>query len=427
MYSIIILIFVIGYVCISLEHIIKINKSAIALVTAGICWSIYISTGSEIHLVNDQLLEHLADASGILFFLLGAMTIVELIDNHDGFEIITNKITTNSKRKLLWIVCLLTFFMSAILDNLTTTIVMLSLIRKLISGKGDRLKFAGMIVIAANAGGAWSPIGDVTTTMLWIGNQITAYNIIYKLILPSLVCLIVPLTFVSLKIKGTVQKPVIKENPKTVRENFESRLILALGLGSLLFVPVFKTLTHLPPFMGMLMSLGILWSVTEIIHKNKEDKDAFSVSSALQKIDTPSILFFLGILLAIGALQSTGQLTSVAEWLTGKIHDINLLTLTIGVLSAIVDNVPLVAAAQGMFSMVQYPTDHYFWEMIAYTTGTGGSILIIGSASGVIAMGIEKINFIWYLKRFSLWAFVGYLSGAVVYILQDKVIHLLFS
>ncbi len=425
MFTAIIIIFILGYACITLEHVIKINKSATALITAGLCWTIYIFSGAPYKEVNSHLLEHLADASGILFFLLGALTIVELIDTHDGFEIITSKIITTNKRKLLWIVCILTFFLSAILDNLTTTIVMLSLVRKMISAKADRLSFAGMIIIAANAGGAWSPIGDVTTTMLWIGGQVTAPNIISKLILPSAVCLFVPLFFIARNTKGEVSKPASKVKTKTKREVFESRLILVLGLGTLLFIPVFKTITHLPPFMGMLLSLGILWAVTEIIHKNKEDKDSFSVAAALQKIDTPSILFFLGILLAIGALQSTGQLTDMAGWLSAKVPNINLLTISIGGLSAVVDNVPLVAAAQGMFSLQQYPTDHYFWEMIAYTTGTGGSILIIGSAAGVVAMGIEKINFTWYLKRFGLWALVGYLAGAIVYILQEKLLNLL--
>jgi len=425
MFSAIIIIFILGYACITLEQIIKINKSAVALITAGLCWTVYIFSGVHHNEVNDQLLEHLAGASGILFFLLGAMTIVELIDTHDGFDIITGKITTTNKRKLLWIVCLLTFFLSAVLDNLTTTIVMLSLVRKMVSAKADRLQFAGMIIIAANAGGAWSPIGDVTTTMLWIGNQVTAANIIIKLLLPSAVCLLIPLFFVARNMKGDVTRPASKIKQKTKREIFESKLILALGIGTMLFVPVFKTITHLPPFIGMLFSLGILWAVTEIIHQNKADKDSFSVVYALQKIDTPSILFFLGILLAIGVLQSTGQLTEMAGWLTAKVKNLNMLTIAIGGLSAVVDNVPLVAATQGMFSLQQFPTDHYFWEMIAYTTGTGGSILIIGSASGVIAMGIEKISFFWYLKRFGLWALTGYLAGALIYFLQEKLLHVM--
>lgn len=424
MFTAIVIIFIVGYAFITLEHVIHINKSATALITAGLCWTFYIFSDIPREEVNSHLLEHLADASGILFFLLGAMTIVELIDTHDGFENITGKITTTNKKKLMWIVCILTFFMSAILDNLTSTIVILSLVRKMVSSKADRLRFAGMIVIAANAGGAWSPIGDVTTTMLWIGGQITAPNIIYKLFLPSIICLFVPLYFVARNTKGEVSKPAAREKIKTTREKFESKIILALGLSTLLFIPIFKTITHLPPFMGMLFSLGVLWAITEIIHKNKKDKNNYSVASALQKIDTPSILFFLGILIAIGSLQSTGMLGEMAGWLTTKVQNINLLTILIGALSAIVDNVPLVAASQGMFSMEQYPADHYFWEMLAYTTATGGSILIIGSAAGVIAMGIEKINFIWYLKRFGFWAFTGYISGAVIYILQEKLVAL---
>jgi len=419
----ILIVFIIGYAAITLEQFTRINKSATALITAGLCWALYIFSGTAQEQVNEQLLHHLAEASGILFFLLGAMTIVELIDTHDGFDIITRKITTTSKRKLLWTVCILTFFMSAILDNLTTSIVMLSLVRKMISGKADRMQFAGMIVIAANAGGAWSPIGDVTTTMLWIGKQVTAWQVIYRLFLPSVVCLLLPLIFVAGRMKGDVSKPALKEKIKTKKEEGESKLILALGIGSLIFIPVFKTITHLPPFMGMLLSLGILWAVTEIIHKNKSDKDSYSVASALQKIDSPSIMFFLGILLAIGALQSTGQLTVMAGWLTATIKNVNLLCISIGGLSAIIDNVPLVAAAQGMFSLQQYPTDHYFWQMIAYTTGTGGSILIIGSAAGIVAMGIEKISFSWYLKKFGGWALAGYLAGALVYIFQENILH----
>lgn len=425
MHYAILITFIIGYAFIAFEHSIKINKSASALISAGLCWTFYIFSGIPHEEVNSQLLEHLAGASGILFFLLGAMTIVELIDTHDGFEIITDKIKTTNKKKLLWIICILSFLLSAILDNLTTTIIMLSLVRKMMTAKTDRLQFAGMIVIAANAGGAWSPIGDVTTTMLWIGNQVTASNIISKLVLPSAVCLFLPLFFIGRNMKGEVNKPATRDKPKTNRENFESRLILFMGLGTMLFIPVFKTVTHLPPFMGMLFSLGLLWAVTEIIHKNKRDKENYSVAYALQKIDTPSILFFLGILVAIGALQSTGQLTQMSGWISSKVADINLLTITIGILSAIVDNVPLVAATQGMFSLQQYPTDHYFWEMIAYTTGTGGSILIIGSAAGVVAMGIEKISFTWYLRRFGGWAFLGYLAGAAVYILQEKLLHFL--
>ena len=413
----IIAVFIIGYIAIAAENFLHVNKAATALITAAICWTLYIS-GSNTAEVNANLIHHLSQASGILFFLLGAMTIVELIDVHDGFDVITNRISTTSKKKLLWIVCGIAFLLSAILDNLTTTIVMLSLARKLISDKKDRLHFAGMVVIAANAGGAWSPIGDVTTTMLWIGGQITASNIVLKVFFPSLACLLIPLIIISRNIKGKSVREVI-ENKKTKRDNFESNLIFFTGITALLFVPVFKACTGLPPFMGMLCALGIIWTVTEIIHHSKEEKDHLSVVSALQKIDTPSILFFLGILLAIGVLESTGILADLSAKLLAVFPDINLLSSIFGGLSAIIDNVPLVAASQGMFSLHQYPADHHLWEMIAYTTGTGGSILIIGSAAGVVAMGIEKISFTWYVKRFSLLAIAGYLGGMAVYMVQE--------
>lgn len=419
METLILIVFIVGYIAIATEHFIKINKGASALITAAICWTLYVFSVHDHVEINHHLLEHLADASGILFFLLGAMTIVELIDGHDGFDVITSRITTNNKKKLLWIICILTFFLSAILDNLTTTIVIISLIRKLLDDKEDRLKFTGMIIIAANAGGAWSPIGDVTTTMLWIGGQITAVNIILKVILPSMVCLLVPLVIISRTVKGVAVRPDLNANIKSPREKRESNLIFIVGITALLFVPAFKTLTGLPPFMGMLLALGIIWTITEILHKDKADGDQVTVANALQKIDTPSILFFLGILLSIGVLQSSGQLTSVASFLSEKVPNIDLMTGIIGVLSAIVDNVPLVAASQGMFSLQQYPPDHHLWEMLAYTTGTGGSILIIGSAAGVVAMGMEKISFFWYVKKFSLPALAGYVCGALVYVAQE--------
>lgn len=415
----IIAIFITGYVVIAAENFLHINKAATALIIAALCWTLYICS-SETATVNSNLLHHLSQASGILFFLMGAMTIVELIDIHDGFDVITDRISTTSKKKLLWIICCLAFILSAILDNLTTTIVMLSLTRKLISNKDDRLRFAGMIIIAANAGGAWSPIGDVTTTMLWIGGQVTAKNIVLKVFFPALSCLMIPLIIISRGMKGESIRKVIAEKKKTQRERFESNLIFFAGIGALLFVPVFKGLTGLPPFMGMLFALGIIWTLTEIIHHSKEEKDQLSVVSALQKIDTPSILFFLGILLSIGVLESLGTLTLLAGKLSVMFPDTNLLTAIIGFFSAIIDNVPLVAASQGMFSLQQYPTDHHFWEMMAYTTGTGGSILIIGSAAGVVAMGMEKISFTWYLKRFSLLAFAGYIGGLIIYIIQDS-------
>jgi Na+/H+ antiporter NhaD/arsenite permease-like protein len=422
MVTLLLLVFVIGYAAIAFEHGIGINKAASALITGVLCWTIYILASSEKHIVSEQLTEHLGELSGILFFLLGAMTIVELIDVHDGFNLITDKITQTNKRKLLWIISLITFFLSPLLDNLTTTIVMVSLIRKLVRDREDRLWFVGMVVIAANAGGAWSPIGDVTTTMLWIGGQITALSIIVKLFLPSVVCLVLPLTILSYRLKGQVLRPdaLPQTSQQPVLSKKQQAVVFFSGVLILILVPVFKTLTHLPPYMGILIGLGILWVITEIMHGNKPEREKhnLSVSYALRKVDSPSILFFLGILLSIAALQSTGILSSVAEWMSATIGNENVIALSFGLLSSIIDNVPLVAAAQGMYSLEQYPTDHNFWEFLAFATGTGGSALIIGSAAGVAAMGMEKINFFWYLKKISLLALIGYFSGALIYILQ---------
>ena len=420
----IIITFILGYLAITLEHTLKINKAATALVTGVICWTIYISFEADKHLVTEQLMEHLGEVSGILFFLLGAMTIVELIDAHDGFEVITDRIKTKNAVKLLWIVATVTFFLSAILDNLTTTIVTVSLLRKLIANKKQRLFFVGITVIAANAGGAWSPLGDVTTTMLWIGGQITALNIIKDLFIPSVFCLVVPLIIVSFKLKGNLEPPQ-KDPNQELKPAFERNFVFILGLAILIFVPVFKTITHLPPFMAILLGLGLMWIITEILHSQRDtaDKDFLTVVYALRKIDTPSILFFLGILISISALQSTGQLTALAHWLTTTIGNDTIIVTIIGLLSAIVDNVPLVAASQGMYSLDQYPPDSFFWEFLAYATGTGGSALIIGSAAGVAAMGMEKIDFFWYLKRISLLALIGYFSGALIYLLQHSLMH----
>ena len=444
--TLIVIVFVLGYAAIAFEHPIKINKAASALLTGVLCWTIYILNAdtlvpgqpgfetfgkvikdsfgglqvvidnSPLHYVSHQLLEHLGDVSGILFFLLGAMTIVELIDAHDGFRVITSRIKTTDKRKLLWIIAILTFFMSAVLDNLTTSIVMVSLLRKLIKSTKGRMLYAGMVIISANAGGAWSPIGDVTTTMLWIQNKITVLSIIERLILPSLLCMIVPLLFLTFRIKGDFQRPDIIENKSLApTTNFERNLVFFLGVGCLVFVPIFKTWTHLPPFMGMLFGLGIMWAVTELLHKEKndEDKDNYSVIHALKKTDISSVLFFLGILIAISALQSTGQLTKLAGMLDQSIGNQDVIVIAIGLLSAIVDNVPLVAAAMGMYD---YPTDHPFWEFLAYCAGTGGSALIIGSAAGVAVMGMEKIDFIWYMKKINIFALIGYFSGAALYL-----------
>jgi Na+/H+ antiporter NhaD/arsenite permease-like protein len=421
------LIFVTGYIAIAFEYSIKVNKAASALITGVLCWTVYILFSPDKNSVTEELTRHLGDVSGILFFLLGAMTIVELIDAHDGFEVITKRIKQTEIRKLLWIIAFITFFLSAILDNLTTTIVIISLLRKLIRNDKTRLFFAGIVVIAANAGGAWSPIGDVTTTMLWIGGQITSFNIVTKLILPSLVCIIVPLAYLSLKLKGRIERPLLDIKPTNKNLIEKHQLIVFIsGVLTLLLVPVFKTVTHLPPYMGILIGLGILWIITEIIHgkKDEQDKHVLSVVHALRKIDTPSILFFLGILISIGALQSIGLLNQLAQWMTTTLSGNNVIVVSIGLLSSIVDNVPLVAAAQGMFNLTQYPTDHYFWEFLAYCTGTGGSILIIGSAAGVAAMGMEKISFFWYLKKMSLLALIGYFAGALTYILQHHIFSL---
>ena len=425
MLTLIIIVFIIGYLCIALEHTIKINKAASALLTGVLCWTLYILSSANKEEVGAELAHHMGDLSQILFFLLSAMTIVELIDAHDGFEIITKRITTTNKRKLVWIIGLITFFLSAVLDNLTTSIVMISLVRKLMTDRQDRMMFAGAIIIAANAGGAWSPIGDVTTTMLWIGGQITATNIITKLFLPSLVCVLVPLIALQFVLKGNVTAPAyIDKEEKAAIPNYRHRnIVFFSGIGILLMVPVFKTLTHLPPFMGILIGLGLLWVIVEILHseKDEEDRKFYTVAYALRKVDAPSILFFLGILLAIAALQSTHQLQALAGWMDNTLKDQNIIVLSIGLLSAVIDNVPLVAAAMGMYDLQQYPTDHYFWEFLAYCTGTGGSALIIGSAAGVAIMGIEKIDFMWYLKRISWLALIGYFAGAFVYILEHSI------
>lgn len=414
----IVTIFVIGYLAIIFENVLKLNKTAAALLTGILCWTAYIVSNEDV-IVNKELLHHLADLSGILFFLLGAMTIVELIDAHDGFDVITSRIQTLSRKKLLIIVGVIAFFLSAVLDNLTTAIVMMSLIRKLVRDDEDRMYYGGLVIIAANAGGAWSPIGDVTTTMLWVNGQITSRNIILELFIPSLVCLLIPLIWMSFKMKGNFSRPEIStETKKNPTSTFERSVVFITGTAVLLFVPVFKSLTHLPPFMGVLLGLAILWTVTEIIHKKKndEEKNGYTVAGALQRIDTPSILFFLGILLAIAALESTGMLAAIAQKMDSCIGNINLITLAIGLASAVIDNVPLVAAAQGMYPLNVFPTDHYFWEFLAYCAGTGGSILIIGSAPGIAVMGLGKIRFGWYLKKISFPALLGYFAGALVYI-----------
>jgi Na+/H+ antiporter NhaD/arsenite permease-like protein len=383
------------------------------------------------HYIEHSIAHTLSEVAAILFFLLCAMTIVEVVDAHEGFSIITNMISTLSRVKLLWIVGVITFFFSAALDNLTTSIVMTALLRKLMKKKEDIWLFAGVVILAANAGGAWSPIGDVTTIMLWIEGQITSLNIMSKLILPSMVCMVVPLTILSFKMKGNVERPVdmleeVREHhqlsdPTTDRER---KAVFFLGIGGLLFVPVFKVITHLPPIIGISFSLGVLWVVTELMHhsKNKEVKSTRTVVGVLRKVDTPTILFFLGILIAVAALQSAGHLGYIATYLNNSIGNVYIINLIIGLLSAVVDNVPLVAGAMGMYDIApvgNFAVDGSFWELLAYCAGTGGSVLIIGSAAGVAVMGILNIDFIWYLKRMSLLALAGYLAGAGTYYLLN--------
>jgi Na+/H+ antiporter NhaD/arsenite permease-like protein len=421
----VIIVFILGYLLIAFEHPIKINKSATAIVTGVVCWTLYgVSSSNSVEHISHQLAEHLSEISAILFFLMGAMTIVELVDAYHGFRIITDRITTKNPKTLLWVICWVTFFLSALLDNLTTSIVMASLIRKLVPNKKMRLFFAGMIVIAANAGGAWSPIGDVTTTMLWIGGQITAVNIIKTLILPSVICMIVPLVYLQFTLKGELGHQQ-KHGDRTDIEHSKgpakvkgSKTMLFLGITGLISVPVFKTLTHLPPYLGMLLALGVLWIVSELINPDMDEaeKKSYTAAGALTRIDVPSVLFFLGILLAVASLESMEVLHRLAAYLDQTLGDNRIIITLIGILSSIVDNVPLVAASMGMYSMETYYADHMIWEYLAYCAGTGGSILIIGSAAGVAVMGMEKIDFIWYLKKISLLALLGYFAGAIVYL-----------
>jgi len=475
MFIAMVIVFVLGYIAIALEHPLRVDKAVPALMIGTLVWVLYIFGAEQIFseglsvawnnfihggghgeglesgvgamrhfIVETEIIRHLGDIGEILFFLLGAMTIVEIVDQHDGFKVITDKIKTTNKVKLLWVISFLTFFMSAVLDNLTTTIVVIALLRKLIADKHTRWFFASMVVLAANAGGAWSPIGDVTTIMLWIGGQVTTVAIMTRVLLPSLVTMVVPLLVLSLTMKGDVERPKINENEKSLTTSRERIMMLILGVSGLLFVPVFKTITHLPPYMGMLLSLSIIWLVTEILHHNKPDevKSKLKVIAILRRVEMPTILFFLGILSAVAALESAGQLHILAQFLDDKLGNIFLIDMAIGILSSVVDNVPLVAGAMGMYPVenaatiaamtdpatIQYAhffmQDGLFWEFLAYCAGTGGSILIIGSAAGVAAMGLEKIDFIWYLKKISLWALLGYFAGAGAYYLVAKMVHL---
>lgn len=420
-------VFILAYAAIAFEHPININKSASALVGAGLLWTIYALNTANHELVGHQLNETAAATAQIVFFLIGAMTIVEVIDAHNGFEVITSRIKTTKLASLMWLVGAITFFLSAILDNLTTTIVMVSLMKKILDKQDDRLLFAAMIVIAANAGGAWSPIGDVTTTMLWIGGQVSAAAIIQSLFLASVVNLLVPLSIVSYQLRGkNMVSPEAKLNATLSKSShFERNVIFTAGLGVLVLVPAFKTVTHLPPFIGILFGLGLLWLLGDIIHrdKNEADKQRLTLTQALMRIDMSSIVFFIGILLAVATLEHSHILRMLATWLDTNVGRQDLIVTLMGLASAVVDNVPLVAASIGMYDIAKYPADSFLWEFIAYCAGTGGSILIIGSAAGVAAMGLEKIRFGWYLKKISWLALIGYFSGIAVYILQYNMTH----
>lgn len=417
----ILLVFAFAYAAIALEHPIGISKSASALLGAGVLWSIYALSTADHNRIDDELVDSIGSTARVIFFLMGAMTIVEVIDAHDGFEIITSRLRTNRLPRLLWLVSWVTFFLSAILDNLTTTIVMVSLIRKLLGNVDDRLLFASIIVIAANAGGAWSPIGDVTTTMLWIGGQVSAQGIIQSLFPASVINLLLPLLAVSWGLRGRTAGSAIATSEIATRP-FERNLILGLGLTLLVAIPAFKQVTHLPAFMGSLFALGVLWLGAELIHRSKEveTRTPLTVAHALSRIDHSSLLFFVGILLAVATLEHTGLLSALAQWLDRLVGTQEIIVLLLGLLSAVIDNVPLVAATMGMYGLPQYPADSFLWEFIAYCAGTGGSILVIGSAAGVAAMGIERIHFIWYVRKISGLALLGYFAGAVVYILQYR-------
>lgn len=439
----IVLCFILGYLTIVFEHPLKLDKSVPALLMGSICWAL-VSLGHmdvvdhhhEVAPLGDVLLHHLGKTAEILFFLIGAMTIVELIDLHRGFSVITNRIKTTSKRSMLFLICVLAFFLSATLDNLASTIVLVSLLRRLVPDRESRLWFVSMAVIGANAGGAWSPIGDVTTTMLWIGEKVSTPGLITRLVIPSIVCIAVPAIVASFlpAFKGELKMSEDYDHEKGRQQEklLSSRTMLFVGIGGLIFVPIFKSVTHLPPYMGMMLSLGIVWLVSEYIHPeedfSEERRHMYSAHKALSRIELTSIIFFLGILLAVAALESvavqgahgqTGFLMNLAENLQAAIPNQDIVVIILGFLSAIIDNVPLVAASMGMYPMDIFPMDSKLWHFIAYSAGTGGSMLIIGSAAGVAAMGMERIDFIWYLRNIAWLAFIGFISGAVIFILMN--------
>ena len=428
----IVIVFCIGYLCIALESLTRVNKAAIALLMCVCCWTLLmmgpgayypeVAVNGLLHHISEVIEHHLGDAAGTLFFLMGAMTIVEIVDSNGGFNFVRDAIKTRSKRKLMWRMVFMTFFLSAILDNLTTSIVMIMVLRKLVQSRGDRLIYAALVVISANSGGAFSPIGDVTTIMLWIKGVITTQGVIMEIFIPSLVSMLVPAFILQYQLKGKFDKSL--NLPKAEVSQFtqnQRNIIFWLGVGGLCFVPVFKTLTHLPPFMGILLVLGVLWTVTEIFHYNTAEDDTMAkrVSDLLSKIDLSTIMFFLGILMAVAVLQEVGVLTLMGSVLDSTFEGNHfLVTGIIGVLSSIVDNVPLVAGCMGMYPVAaagDMAVDGIFWQLLAYCAGVGGSMLIIGSAAGVVVMGLEKITFGWYLKKITWVAFIGYLAGMVIY------------
>lgn len=435
----IIVAFVAGYLCIALESLTKINKAAIALLMCVVCWTLLmvspgayypdVASDGVLHHISEVIEHHLGDAAGTLFFLMGAMTIVEIVDSNGGFNFVRDIMKTRSKRKLLWRVAIATFFLSSILDNLTTSIVMIMVLRKLVQSREERLIYAALIIISANSGGAFSPIGDVTTIMLWIKGVITTQGILTEIFIPSLVSMLVPAFILQYSLSGKFDK---EQNLVTAEisqfTKVQRNIIFWLGVGGLVFVPIFKSITHLPPFMGILLVLGVLWTVTEIFHHNTSEDDTMAkrVSDLLSRIDLSTIMFFLGILMAVAVLQEIGVLTALGtglnEVFVGNYYVINGI---IGVLSSIVDNVPLVAGCMGMYPVAEtgvMAIDGIFWQLLAYCAGVGGSMLIIGSAAGVVVMGLEKITFGWYLKRITWIAFVGYLAGIVTYWLQQALL-----
>ncbi|RJR17034.1 MAG: sodium:proton antiporter [Nitrospiraceae bacterium] len=426
MMTMVAVVFVLAYSMIALEHPIKINKSATALMAAGLMWTLYsFASPLGVEGVTHQLTEKLAETAAIVFFLICAMTIVELTDAHGGFDVITERIKATKLTGMLWIIGFITFYLSSILDNMTTTIVMVALMKRLLKEHKQRLFFAGIIVIAANAGGAWSPIGDVTTTMLWIGGQVTTLQIMKTTWIASMVNLLVPLVIASFILKGDVVPPDKTENGASTTSQLEKNMMFFMGMGALIFVPIFKAITHLPPYLGILLALGVLWFAGNILHRNKpdEEKDHLRLTKALKRIDMASVVFFIGILLAVATLSANGMLPALAQWLDAKLGNQSIIVIIIGLVSAIVDNIPLVAASMGMYPLSQYPPDSFLWEFMAYCAGTGGSILIIGSASGVAAMGLEKIEFFWYARRIGPLALAGYFAGIAAYIIQYNLLH----